>query len=56
MREIEIILSKKQWEELRALRSSLDYPDWMKSEEDKIETYEEYLEYRKKHPLKALIG
>lgn len=54
-KEIHILLSRKSWEELDALKKGLNLPDCIKSKEELEEpkTYEEYLAKEKINPTLA---
>ena len=52
MKEIQIILSRKSFEELQEMKKKIG----TLMEKEKLQTYEEYLEYEKEHPTKCLFG
>ena len=57
MEKIHILLSKKEWQELKDLKDKLGLTKIIAYSPNNIcETYEDYLEEEKKKPTMALVG
>ncbi len=56
MKKIHILLTRKQWQELKDLKKELKVNCIVKEEGTLLDTYEEYLEKEEKKPTMALFG